>query len=380
LSILAISKGVFSEALAEENVRARVDFAMMRFPQTIRDYHTCRKGHYKGQNEILGDTGAHVAPASGPGWFRSGMEQTLCVPFPEKEFGDNLDELLSWLDSTESLSSTGVSCNNDAACGYGFCDKDGSGASYKCMTHVDPEIRGSGYTPIGKSLFYAGEYFRQDIFVDGRNCGTDSDCASPGYRCIEGTCEYPIRHCRKNVVLLFSDGTESIHMDPDDFFHPWVQAKRFAYGLGCDGDEDCLGGASCLSGVCIVPAMAADQFACSNTGNTCSPGASCGQEGARCATTSLSNTDSQGANRLEDDNGRPIRLTVHAVDIDVVDVGNEWISTLGGGAHYTVGSGDTDNFLSTLLLVTDIKQEEPCVALEQTDTVPSGNSPKDRVP
>ena len=84
------------------------------------------------------------------------MEQTLCVPFPEKEFGDNLDELLSWLDSTESLSSTGVSCNNDAACGYGFCDKDGSGASYKCMTHVDPEIRGSGYTPIARVFSMLG--------------------------------------------------------------------------------------------------------------------------------------------------------------------------------------------------------------------------------
>tara|TARA_B100000579_G_C22508779_1_gene700476 strand:+ start:35 stop:430 length:396 start_codon:yes stop_codon:yes gene_type:complete len=131
----------------------------------------------------------------------------------------------------------------------------------------------------------------------------------------------------------------------------------------------------------MVPGLQADQFACSNTGNQCELGQDCGQNGARCASTTLMNTDPQGGDLLKDAQGRPIRLMVHAVDIDVEDVGNAWIAQMGGGNHYTVGSSDTDNFLSTLLLVTDIKQEDPCVAYEEDlETVSTDKSPKDQLP
>jgi len=356
LSLISKSKVALRSVLSSPDLFQRLDLALMRFPQTVRAYHTCGKGHYKGEDAIHGDTGAHQAPESEFGWFKEGLNQVVCVGFSGGQASaDHLTDLLSWMDFVETVGSTGQGCSDDEDCNLGFCE--GS-----CSSHQNPEIRATGFTPIGKTLFYAGEYLRQEIFVDGRPCATDGDCGVSGYRCTEdGVCEDPIAHCRKNAIILISDGTESIHMDPSDFFHPWVQAKRLAYGLGCGTDEDCVGSATCVAGLCGAPDGAQGINACSNHGELCAPGADCGQPGAICSPVATIFNDSQGSNVLRNANGEPVRVQIHAIDIDIEGPGNRWIALLGGGSHYTVNSADPDNFLSALLLATDIKALDTCV-------------------
>ncbi|MBR57046.1 MAG: hypothetical protein CMH54_03210 [Myxococcales bacterium] len=362
LTVLAKSKVAFMEALAEPNVKERIDFALMRFPQSIRAYKTCRKGHYKGHNYLAGDLGAHVTPWDTNGWFNQGLAETLCVPFPsDTAVGSNFPALQQWMDFDETVVSTGVSCEEDDDCGYGYCES-WSTTGKTCITHANPELRASGYTPIGKTLFYASEVYRQHVFIDGVDCSTDADCPSAGYHCSkDGLCEDAARHCRKNVILLFSDGTESANMDPNDFFHPWIQAKRMAYGLGCSTSEDCLGESTCVSGRCSVPGFESNSLVCSNTGAPCTPGESCGGNGALCVDPLPLYVEPDGLNTLKDRYGKPIRILTHAIDVDTDEAGNEWISRLGGGSHFTVSSQDPENFITTLILATDIKLAGPCV-------------------
>ena len=364
LTMLSYSKIAFSSALNDATVQERIDFALMRFPQSVRAYRTCRKGHYKGQDMIKNDTNVHIAPSSEAGWFQTNLDETLCVPFPDNSDGlSNLTELQQWIDFSEAVAPTGLNCAGDNDCSGGYCDfKDGNSGEKVCMLHANPEIRASGYTPIGKTLFYAGEYFRQDVFIDGTPCTVHSDCPVSGYRCSEfGQCEDTARHCRQNVILLFSDGVESIQTDPTNFFHPWVQAKRFGYGLGCSDDFDCQGGASCLSGKCFVPGIEDSGKICSHTGEICQQDSDCGVDGVFCTDPQLDYIDDQGANILADKYGRAIKLQVHAIDIDNDQDGNKWIATLGGGKHYTASTQDSENFLKTLILATDLKQGGVCV-------------------
>ena len=118
--------------------------------------------------------------------------------------------------------------------------------SDSCVVTTNAELRAVGATPIGKSLFYASEYLRHFVLVEGQFCEEDADCASSNHSCVDGQCHDEFAYCRENVIVLFSDGAETENVHIDDFFHPRVQAKRLFYGLGCQTDADCLSGAMCL--------------------------------------------------------------------------------------------------------------------------------------
>ena len=364
LSVLSLSKVVFTEALSKPEVAARADMALMRDPQVLVDEPYGRRGYLSrpdGQtHKMTGDDDSPQPPSQPDGWFRRHLHQVLAVPFSGDD--DSEDEILTWMDFKETLESTHDKCSRDSQCDTGFC---ASGASGKvCHIHGNPELRAVGMTPIGRTLSYAGSYFQQLVLQDGHACANDGGCSSPGYACSDDhLCVDPIAHCRKNVILLFSDGWESVDKDPRSFFHPWTQARRFAYGLRCKTADDCLGGARCEMGICRVPGIEADLKICSESGDQCERDNDCPDNG-RCAHPVDIDPDTFGEDRLEDALGRPIRLQIHAIDVDVEQSGNKWIARLGGGQHFTVQSTDPENFLATLLLATDIKAEMPCVPLE----------------
>ncbi len=360
LSVLSLSKVVFAEALSKPEVAARADLALMRFPQELADDPDCKRGYSSANDYMTGDDDSPRPPSQPDGWFRRHLHEVLAVPFSGD--GDSQAEILSWMDFKETLETTHDTCSRDSHCDTGFC---ASGASGKvCHIHGNPELRAVGRTPIGRTLSYAGAYFRQLVLQDGFACSSDADCSSPGYTCSEDhLCVDPIAHCRKNVVLLFSDGWESVDKDPRSFFHPWTQARRFAYGLRCKTADDCLGGAKCELGVCRVPGIEADVKICSEAGEACERDSDCPDNG-RCAHPVDIDPDNFDEDRIEDALGRPVRLQIHAIDVDVEEAGNKWIALLGGGQHFTVQSDDPENFLATLLLATDIKAEKPCVPVQ----------------
>jgi hypothetical protein len=57
--------------------------------------------------------------------------------------------------------------------------------------------------------------------------------------------------------VLFTDGEENLYQGKDEFFSPQAQAKRLAFGLHCEEDSDCRGGATCVVsfdvGYCVPP-------------------------------------------------------------------------------------------------------------------------------
>ncbi len=376
-SRMDVSKLIFGAVLAKIDV-STTNMALFRFPQRVGKVvaNSCNVGHYVGIQKLTGDTTdvQHVTPDSD--WYWDFVDQILAVPFPRSaaEALQTKPQVVSWMDGAEKLTKTKIKCANQSAtcqanakCGAGACC-----AAY-CWNHKDsPELRASGGTPIGKTLFYVGEYMRNRVVVDGKACIVDDDCINPNYRCKQGYCNDPARACRQNVVVLFTDGGEN--NDPSKYFAPQTSAMRLAYGLACKTNDDCVGGATCVVGRCR-PAGSTG-YACLSTGKACKPSEKkptsalyCPSNASQSVTClpdpskSISaSADSFPDNVLRSPDGQPFGVRVHVVDISGSKLLNKsfYLSVAGGGRLLTADAADPDQFMAALQSAFDMKNKKVC--------------------
>ena len=235
------------------------------------------------------------------------------------------------------------------------------------FAHDNHELRATGSTPIGQSLFYAGEYFRHFVVREGLPCTQNEDCASPDYYCSDaGTCHDPLGVCRPNIIVLLSDGYETDHDDPQDFFNPRVQAKRFHYGLGCDNNNDCLNGAQCINDRCLPPISSLPQFVCKSAGNPCQEDSECepyrcglGQSTCpgECIEAGLDYNDTEES-LLKNDAQHPISLTLHVIDASDQAEGNRLLAKIGGGVSVPVDFTDPNLLIEQLTAFINSKADD----------------------
>lgn len=345
---LGLAKKVLNE-LFETKAFDAVHFAMHRFPQILKakSANSCTDlfgiGHYQatGGDFMTGDDGAHV-PADGS-YFDQNLHEILSVPYPSKAAEDTKALAKAWVDGDEQFTTIGTPCQKNIECKPNVCALDTQTGNGECATHTNPELRSTGNTPLGKSLFYAGEYFRKFVVVDGKDCETAEDCGSVNYLCGPNKkCFDPLRKCRRNVVLLFTDGVETPATEPTNFFNPKLQAKRLHYGLGCAFDSDCLNGAKCKTGIC-------QGYSMPNTG----------------IFELIPYIDGgAGANTLKDRNGQSIPMTIHVVDMSDPEgnADNRRIADHGGGNFYPVSDGNPDVLLEAFKSVLNVKANiQDCV-------------------
>jgi len=334
LILITLAKNVFAESIRTA-IGGFSQFALQRFPQREAGSNApnCLLGWYTVSDppNITGDDDAWATEAGG--WFDQNMREAIVVPFPVRANRDNQAEILMWLDHVEALGATDTPCQTHADCDGGRCGVvDGD---KRCFHHTQEELRVGGRTPLGKSLFYAGEYFRRFVAVDGKPCTRNAECGSAGYVCRNERCVDPYRHCRDNFIILFTDGEETEYQSEGSFFNPVVQAKRLAHGLDCASDEDCRGGATCkcvgaecTRRVCDVPGWSV-------------PGVP-------------PSFDSGGYGALSATDGAPlsVRTTVLTFSQRVHGPGpitNARIAAAGGGAHLDIGADDPSTFQQLLI-------------------------------
>jgi hypothetical protein len=363
---MGVSKSVFASAFKTlDPSETRV--AMFRFPQlwlppeattTPKPPHwkppvACSNGYYVGYNTMTGHT---VEEAIGPGtsWYWDHLDEVLCLPFPATPSYDPSLEIGRWMDGVE-------------------------------VWGEEPELRAIGSTPIARTLFYVGEYLRNRVVVDGKACGTDADCGNANYVCKGGACTDPARACRQTSVVVFTDGGEI--NDFSKFFAPWVQAKRLAYGLGCQSDADCVGGARCLCPVgqtscapearaCLPESFDTGHY-CRTTMQTCLPSATPGDPGY-CAKKNgqdqcipdpvalvAATATTPSANVLRSPDGQPFGARVHVIDISADPIGIALSGNLaraGNGLLLAPEGQNIDAFLAAVIKAFDVAPKPACGA------------------
>jgi len=333
---------------------ATLRLALQRFPQRGDDSPDCDDGYNWGLRAM--EDHNNQTSTSLDTWFGANLGQVIAVPFADAA-EPPLDELNRWVNFTETLRPTAQACVNNWDCASNICERD------RCAEVVDPELRGVGFTPIGKSLFYAGEYFRHNVLVEGKPCQNDTECASPHHTCVEGACHDPLHECRPNVVVLLTDGGETEDRDSAGFFHPRVQAKRLHTGLGCMVDADCAGDGTCIEGSCQpanIPYADGERM-CSVYGTACANDGDCiepctnGQCAVTCGPARVNGATQGPAGRVTDYAGEPVSLTVHVVDASGVDRGNADIAAYGGGVQLGVDLADIDTLVERLRPLLDTK-------------------------
>lgn len=340
--------------ILESESAAGVRIGLQRFPQRVYTAFPpdCEGGYWTGNSTLQGDEDYHAL--SRP-WLAQHLPEIVLFPFPTEGQTD-LTALSRWFDHEETLVATGISCASNEACDNTPC------LGGTCMAYENPELWGMGLTPFGKSLFYAGEYMRQFVVVEGRACEATPDCGSANYTCVDGACHDPFRFCRPNVVIAFTDGEETEHFYTDDFFHPRVQAKRLHYGLGCETSADCAGGAICDAGVCRPPFGTIDETedVCDANDVPCTANSDCG--GFRCRPAGLDFIDPAGEDHVSDPAGNVISLTIHVVDASNVAGANQLVAAYGGGEHFSVDLDDPDEIYDTFrTLFGDVKESTACL-------------------
>lgn len=361
----ALQSVVASEAIASMRV------ALQRFPQALltEDFITpasCQGGYWTLADPFTGlmsgDNQSHTTAANG--WFGAGIDQIVPVPM-SADGPTDFTELARWFDGVEQISATtGGFCFDASMCGDGPCMATG------CASIVEPELRAVGGTPLGKSLFYASEYLRNFVLVEGKTCITDADCASSNHVCQTGSCHDPFATCRQNIVIAFTDGEETENVHLTDFFHPRVQAKRMHYGLGCASDGECAAGATCSGGVCTPPSGAIDEAAmvCETGGLPCTSTTECPDPcitwdtcQGLCTEARVTYTDPGGADRILDQAGQAVPITVHVVDASGTPGANRLIAAYGGGEHFSVDLTDPEDLVSTVnQIIGDTKNNNAC--------------------
>ena len=357
ITTMGISKRVFHEFFTEEN--DGVLFALNRFPQ-IPDQASplCEGGFNTPFVEMTDDDGSFSLPMGVETWFDTHLREINLVPFPATGAATNLSELAKWLDFSEWLVQTDQPCTDPLDCPDGVCLGLSIGDK-KCQVFANPELRATGWTPLGKSLFYAGEYMRRYVVVDGKTCHYDIDCGSPGYYCNEQKkCFDPLRECRLNVIVLFTDGGETEHPLPSDYFSPHVQAKRLRYGLGCTVDEDCSELDYCEQNVNDPGTFGCHPTHCHPTGGYCTNDLIDSDPAAPITLTTAGPQD-----RLRDYNGNGIELIINVVDASINSVhqsqatlnSNRLIALYGGGLHVVVDLDEPADFLTQLRKTVDFK-------------------------
>ena len=376
-SRMAVSKLTFSKAL--EGVDAKqARLALFRFPQWLAKTasSSCNSGFYAGLKTISGDVLNEQSVQENSAWYWTSLHQILAVPYPTTEqlAAGQKKQMARWMDGNEKLQTTGQTCANtskvcatDPQCGGGSC------CGGKCYLHAEPELRATGGTPIGKTLFYIGEYFRNRIVIDGKACIIDADCENPNYRCEKGYCKDPARGCRENVLVLFTDGGEN--NDPTHYFAPQVSAKRLRYGLACKTIDDCVGDARCKGGQCLPEGGTG--FHCMATGDACKPGISdkshvhycpplIGATKGECVPDTLKLITAQAKifahNSLRSPDGEPFSVRVHVVDISgSTSLTKSFaIAIAGGGRMLTADVADANAFLSAVTSALDMKNKKVC--------------------
>ena len=342
------------QRLFESDEAARLRMALQRFPQRGDDSPDCDDGYNWGLRAM--EDHNNQTSTSLETWFGANLGQVIAVPFSDGA-EPPLDALNRWVDFTESTRPTAQACVNNWDCASNICEAD------RCLEVSDPELRGVGFTPIGKSLFYAGEYFRHRVLVEGKACSADADCASPHHTCVDGACHDPLHECRPNVVVLLTDGGETEDRDPSAYFHPRVQAKRLHTGLGCMVDADCAGDGTCIEGSCQpanIPYADGERM-CSVYGTACANDGDCiepctnGQCAVTCGPARVSGATQGPAGRITNYAGEPVSLTVHVVDASGVDRGNADIAAYGGGVQVGVDLADIDSLVERLRPLLDTK-------------------------
>ena len=345
---VAIGQFLASEAVVDTRL------AMMRFPQGASASPSCKAGYYAETLGMSGDTGATYADLS---WFEPNLPQILCVPFSDGPTSD-LAALTQWVDFEETLVDTGDGCFSNFNCASNICKNQ------TCWEHGNPELRGAGPTPMGKSLFYAGEYLKNYVLVDGKPCEIDTDCGSPHYGCVDGACKDPHLACRSTAIILFTDGIETEFEKTLSFFNPRVQAKRLHYGLGCTTDADCLSGATCIAETCRFPGedliteLQCNAFAAGCETDADCPAFQCGLAipcAGTCEVATVQHKDPGGANTLVSLGGTPLPVTVHVVDASGFEGANELMATYGGGAFVPVDLLNIDDLVTQLVTLVDTK-------------------------
>ncbi len=318
MTLFSLSKQVFADVIAS-SIGGYSQFALQRFPQRESGPNTanCWLGWYlplEG-NRMTGDDDS-VDTTAGR-WFSDNLSDVLVVPFPPRNTLDNTQALLGWLDFSERLGASDRACDNHLACGTGRCGT--LNGERRCFYHTDHELRAGGETPLGKSIFYAGEYFRRFVRVDGKPCTSDASCGSAGYVCVDGTCADPYRACKDDFVILFTDGEETTYGDETSFFNPAVQARRLAYGLTCDEDADCRGEAACVGGRCVPP-------------------------GATPASPPDYAPTTAAERALTNPWGHPVSVRTTVITLNANAARNARIAAVGGGANLEVRASDPASF------------------------------------
>ena len=359
ITTMGVSKRVFSQFFSSDDTMD-VIFALQRFPQAAkRATPVCEGGYYEGSTDLTGDTQVHSVPLGVTTWFDDALTEALLVPFPPPGATSNLLPLLQWMDFKETTLKTTSLCTTPEECVGGVCL--GPAGNRWCHMFTNPELRAHGWTPLGKSLFYAGEYIKRYVVVDGKGCKKDEDCGSPGYFCSEeGKCFDPLKACRLNVIVLFTDGGETEYPSTGDFFNPQVQAKRMRYGLGCKSDDECSKLTFCRPKKDKPSETECFKPYCSETGYCTNDGIENDPQKQKVA---YADTTPEPSNRLVDANGNPIDVIVNVVDASTADKAqaddvtnaNRLIALYGGGIHVVVSLDDEADFLANLKKTIDFK-------------------------
>ncbi len=344
-SRIGISKEAFSALFTEDEFQHTL-FALQRFPQIRLGGNTCPNGGYlpTGDN-VSGHTDNVVAIQESDQWFASNIGETILVPFP-RGGEPNRDVLLSWMNFSQGPQPTAQECDTDEECPLGgACGKY---AKPPVCYVSDEELRASGMTPLGHSLFYAGEYIRLFVVADGIECKLDADCPSSTYFCQNGECTDPNRDCRQRAIVVFTDGgaTDGMGANGPDFYDTAVQARRLHAGLTCKLSVDCAAGFACDNGTC-QPA--------NNPNNPCAPfSMSCPQ-----STLTFQHSTDAGADRLVDRKGKPIQLNIHVVDISG-STNNAVMAAYGGGLLVSPSAASGADLLKELKPVVNWKDVTFC--------------------
>jgi MYXO-CTERM domain-containing protein len=178
-------KNALRQAMAQVGTD-EANFGLMRFPQVenASQPFSCPAGHWSltGTNSSChmssdpntSNNTTNAEPAYG-GWFDTGISQSLLVPLTLPASGlkpgaasdydpsdGNISEVYRWIDLTDA-------------------GQTGPG-------NTDPELRApsSSNTPLGRSLFYAREYFENYVFPKD-----------------------PKKSCRSNLIILATDGADT---------------------------------------------------------------------------------------------------------------------------------------------------------------------------
>jgi hypothetical protein len=177
-------------------------------------------------------------------------------------------------------------------------------------------------------------------------------------------------------LILFTDGEETDHLEPDDFFNPCVQAKRLRYGLGCKTNSDCTEDAVCSEGFCMpAPLTGPDDPQIEEKAAFDEMLAAPDDDPIH---EILGYDDPEDAETLRSYGGRPLSVKIHLVDVK--DAGTQYTSSpqahgctnrrvaaLGGGKYVPGDLGDSSAIsalLSEMQLMIDVKKSPICVEAE----------------